>query len=411
MILNYGPRLKRFAYRPLENDRFINLLDGSVRSGKTVSMWPKILYACRYAVPGWRIIAASSKASAYRNLLNDIFNLVGSSRYSYNVQSGMMKLCGSDWMVLGAGDEGAEKAVRGMTGSVAFIDELTKVPQSFYNMLVSRLSPDGARLYATTNPDTPSHWVKTDVIDNQELHKAGDLFYMHCTMADNPNLSQSYIEKMKRQYRGSFYKRFIEGQWVTAEGAIYGDYWSDEILYDDAELPAHLLNPEDHAIGLDYGTVNPFAGVEGLDDGTTLWIDREFWYDSATEQKQLTDAEYVRLLGKWIKESKIRDANPRIVIDPSAASFRAACVSEGWWMKDADNEVLEGIKTVSSVMGAKKIRINRKCENLIRELRNYAWDDKAAKRGEEKPMKVQDHSADACRYLIRDIFKPWRVEG
>ncbi len=411
MILRYGPRIKSFAYRPLERDRFQNLLDGSVRSGKTTALFPKLLYACQYPVEGWRILAGVSKQSIYRNVLHDTFLRLGPSRYSYNVQSGMLKLCGSDWVVIGAGDEGAEKHVRGLTGAVAFVDELTKVPQSFYNMLISRLSSKEARFYATTNPDTPNHWVKTDIIDNQDLHHAGDLFYLQCTMDDNPNLDDEYKERMKRQYRGAFYKRFIEGQWVTAEGAIYGDYWSDDMLYDDADLPARCLNPEDHAIGLDYGTVNPFAGVEGLDDGTTLWIDREFWYDSAVEQKQLTDAEYVQKLGKWLKESKVRDANPRIVIDPSAASFRAACVSEGWWMKDADNEVLEGIKTVSSVMGAKKIRINRKCENLIRELRNYAWDDKAAKRGGEKPMKVQDHSADAARYLIRDIFKPWRVEG
>ncbi len=411
MKLNYGPRLKQFAYRPLERDSFINLLDGSVRSGKTTALLPKILYACQYPVQGWRVIGGVSKASIYRNTLHDLFNLVGSSRYSYNAQTGMMRLCGSDWMVIGAGDEGSEKAVRGLTASVAFVDELTKIPQSFYNMLISRLSPDGARFYATTNPDTPNHWVKTDIIDNQELVRFGDLFYMQCTMADNPNLSESYIEKMKRQYRGAFYKRFIEGLWVTAEGAIYGDSWSDDLLYDDADLPARCLNPEDHIVSLDYGTVNPLAANEGLDDGETVWIHRELNYDSAKEQKQLTDDGYVRLLGKWIAESPIRDAHPRIVIDPSAASFRAACISQGWWVKDADNDVLEGIKLVSSVMAQRKIRINRKCENTIRELRNYAWDERAAKRGDEKPLKVNDHHADSCRYLCKDIFKPWRIEN
>ncbi len=409
MRLNYGTRLKSFAYRPLENDSFINLLDGAVRSGKTVAMWPKILYACRYPVQGWNVIAGVSKASIYRNILHDIFNLVGSSRYTYNAQTGLLKLCGSDWMVIGAGDEGSEKSVRGLTARTAFVDELTKVPQSFYHMLISRLSHDGARFYATTNPDTPSHWVKTDVIDNEGLRRSGDLFYMQCTMADNPNLSESYIEKMKRQYKGAFYKRFIEGLWVTSEGAIYGDYWSDDLLYDD--LPARCLNPEDHAVGLDYGTVNPLAAIEALDDGETVWLEREYYYDSAKEQRQLTDDEYVQKLGRWIAESRIRDAHPRIVIDPSAASFRAACVSQGWWVKDADNDVIEGIKLVSSVMAQRKIQINRRCENTIRELRNYAWDERAAKRGEEKPLKVNDHECDAVRYVSRDIFKPWRVEG
>ena len=35
-------------------------------------------------------------------------------------------------------------------------------------MLLSRLSMKSAKLYATTNPDTPTHWVKLDIIDNEE---------------------------------------------------------------------------------------------------------------------------------------------------------------------------------------------------------------------------------------------------
>ena len=411
MILRYGPRIKSFAYRPLERDRFQNLLDGSVRSGKTTALFPKLLYACQYPVEGWRILAGVSKQSIYRNVLHDTFLRLGPSRYSYNVQSGMLKLCGSDWVVIGAGDEGAEKHVRGLTGAVAFVDELTKVPQSFYNMLISRLSSKEARFYATTNPDTPNHWVKTDIIDNQDLHRAGDLFYLQCTMDDNPNLDDEYKERMKRQYRGAFYKRFIEGQWVTAEGAIYGDYWSDDLLYDDHELPARCLDPENHIVPLDYGTINPLACGEMFDDGETVWLHREFWWDSATEQRQLTDAEYIVKLGKWLKESPIRDAHPCIVIDPSAASFRAACIAEGWWVKDADNEVLEGIRLVSSVLAQRKLRINRKCVHTIEQMRNYSWDEKAAKRGEEKPLKVNDHGPDYVRYGCKEIFKPWRVEG
>ena len=62
MILNYGQRLKEFAYRPLDLDRRINILEGSVRSGKTWALHPKILQGCRYPVKGWRVLTGVGRA-------------------------------------------------------------------------------------------------------------------------------------------------------------------------------------------------------------------------------------------------------------------------------------------------------------------------------------------------------------
>ena len=47
--------------------------------------------------------------------------------------------------------------------------------------------------------------------------------------------------------------------------------------------------------------------------------------------------------------------------------------------------------------------------NLIRELGLYVWDDKASLRGDEKPLKVNDHAMDAMRYLCRTIMPDWRI--
>ena len=94
------------------------------------------------------------------------------------------------------------------------------MPQNFFPMLLSRMSPEGARLYATTNPDSPYHWLKTENLDNSELRAKKILWSEHFTMADNPNLTIEFVDAQKRLYSGFFYKRFIEGLWVVAEGAI-----------------------------------------------------------------------------------------------------------------------------------------------------------------------------------------------
>jgi hypothetical protein len=93
----------------------------------------------------------------------------GPKNYSYNRNTGQLKLYGSEWLVIGAKDEGSVRYVRGMTVGIALCDELSLMPQSFFEMLLTRMSPEGARLYGTTNLDSPYHWLKTGYLDNAEL--------------------------------------------------------------------------------------------------------------------------------------------------------------------------------------------------------------------------------------------------
>ncbi len=87
-------------------------------------------------------------------------------------------------------------------------------------------------------------------------------------MSDNPNLTREFVESQKRLYTGFFYKRFIEGAWVVAEGAIYKDSWSDDLLYDLKDEPPGLRTPGGHqqrTIAIDYGTTNPMVFLDIYD--------------------------------------------------------------------------------------------------------------------------------------------------
>ena len=281
--------------RPLEKDYPINILEGAVRSGKTWSLIPKILYGCAYPVGGRKVLTGVSKQSVYNNVLTDLFDWVGPKNYSYNKNTGQLKLYDTEWLVIGAKDEGSERYIRGITIGIAICDELSLMPQSFFQMLLTRMSPVGARLYGTTNPDSPYHWLMTDYLNNQDLRAKRILWSEHYTMADNPNLSAEFIAAQKRLYRGFFYKRFIEGQWVMAEGVIYKDSWSEELLYDQGEEPISLRGRggyHQRIIAVDYGTTNPMVFLEIYDDGKLFWVTREYYWDSAVEMRQKTDAEY-----------------------------------------------------------------------------------------------------------------------
>jgi PBSX family phage terminase large subunit len=282
------------------------------------------------------------------------------------------------------------------------------MPQSFFQMLLSRMSPQGARLYGTTNPDSPYHWLKAEYLDNEELRASRILWSDHFTMADNPNLGPRYVESQKRLYTGFFYKRFIEGQWVMAEGAIYKDSWSDELLYDQKDEPINLRHSRQtqRFIPIDYGTTNPMVFLDVYDDGNTYWVTREYYWDSAVQMRQKTDAEYADDLVEFIGPER----NAKVIIDPSAASFKAELTKRGIWHVDADNEVNDGIRLVSMVLNKRMVRFCRQTvKKTTQELQTYSWDTKAALRGEEKPLKIHDHGADAFRYFAMSEVPQWRL--
>src|SRR5690606_4293976 len=138
---------------------------------------------------------------------------------------------------------------RGMTLAGAYGDEVTLWPESFFTMLLSRLSVPGAQFFGTTNPDSPGHWLKKRYLDRaDEL----SLRRFRFTLADNPALDPAYVEALKREYTGLWYRRYILGEWVAAEGAIYDMFDPDRHVA--RELPEILH----WWVGVDYGTTNPF---------------------------------------------------------------------------------------------------------------------------------------------------------
>lgn len=408
----WGSKALAFIRRPIAKDAFINILEGSVRSGKTVAMVPKWLNYILTGPPGLLLMTGVSKDTVYDNVLNDLFDTLGESSYRYNRQSGDLQVIWRDELgehfrrikVLGAKDEGSERYLRGKTLAGAYCDELTLMPERFFKQLLNRLSVPGARLYATTNPDAPFHYLYQEYITDEEKLKTGLVSTMHFELDDNPNLPDEYKRNIRASYSGMWFARMILGEWVLAEGLIY-DMFSDAMLYRDEDFNRTMRSRCRRYIAIDYGTTNPMVFLDVMDDGDVVRIDREYYYDSRKMQRQKTDAEYLEDLKKFIGA----EYPDFIIIDPSAASFKVAVQQSGFRVKDADNDVNDGIRVTAMMMSKGKLKINRSCQNLIDELRGYVWDETAARRGEEKPVKVRDHGCDALRYQIKTIIPKWRL--
>jgi PBSX family phage terminase large subunit len=242
----------------LYDDKRINLLSGSVRSGKTyISLLKFAMFVATMSPDSEFLMTGKTVTSLDRNCLGLLQTLVGDNfTYSKNQKRGT--LFGRRIWLEGASDERAESKIRGMTLAGAYIDELTQIPESFYSMLLSRLSVKDAKLYATTNPDAPNHWVKSNIIDNEDIDKKIWLF----TLDDNQILkkqNEDYFENLKKEYLsmgGVFYERFILGKWVLAEGLIYKQFANNTEMFIKDEAVDENGQPINFmiiSIGIDYG--------------------------------------------------------------------------------------------------------------------------------------------------------------
>ena len=244
----------------LYDDKRINLLTGSVRSGKTyVSLLKWAVFVGTMPMEAEFIMVGKTLTALKRNCLGLLQDLVGINNFRFSISQKTATLFGRTIWLEGANDDRAESKIRGMTLAGAYVDELTQIPEDFYRMLLSRLSVKNAKLYATTNPDAPSHWVKVDIIDNDEIEKKIWSF----TLDDNiilKNENEEYFENLKREYQsmgGVFYERFILGLWVLAEGLIYKQFANNTELFVRDEVPkddrGNKINFLIVSIGIDYG--------------------------------------------------------------------------------------------------------------------------------------------------------------
>lgn len=382
----------------------INLWHGAVRSGKTVASLLAWLLAVAEAPPsGLIIVVGRSLQTIERNVFEPLQDpaLFGTiaAHVRHTRGATTATVLGRTIHLIGAADARAEGRLRGLTASLAYVDEATLLPEAFWTQLLARLSVPGARLLATTNPDSPQHWLKTGYLDR--AHEL-DLRAWHFKLDDNPSLSEQYVAALSAEYVGLWRRRMIDGAWVVAEGAIF-DMWDEQ-----QHVVDQLPEMRRRWLGIDYGTTNATSAVLlGLGTDNRLYAEAEWRWDSRTTHRQLTDAQYSARIRTWLRE---RDVEPTwTFVDPSAASFIAQLWADGHpGVARANNEVIDGIRSTATALDSGLLHVHRSCTGLLDEIPSYTWDPAASERGEDRPLKRADHSIDALRYAVHSVAHEWR---
>lgn len=367
-----------------------NILEGAVRSGKTHVINYITPYLVMFGPQGKGAIIAKTLETLRENILDPMKAIMGRSM-SYSDAGRRITIEGRRIRGVGANDEKSKGKIQGDTLAWAVGDELALWPMSFFKMLLSRLSPKGAMFFGSTNPEGPYHWLKEDFID-----RAGDidLISHRFRIEDNTHLDPDYVAALKSEYTGVWYKRYIEGLWVMADGVIYD-------MFDPA---IHVTNGpvfdvEPHLImGVDFGMGNPTTFSKIWTDMKRAHVSGEYYYDSNKEGRQKGVPEYADDLIDFLGDdrAKLRAIYP----DPSATEFIFELKRRGLPVKKSVNDVIPGIQFVSRLLSNQMLTYSRKCAQTIKEFASYVWDPSAQKRGEDKPMKINDHCMDRDKYPL-----------
>ena len=371
--------------------------DGAVRSGKTLAMGLSFFLWAMVSFDGMRFgICGKTIASLRRNVLSEILprmealGAVWKEKRTENLVTVTFKGHRNQFYIFGGRDESSAGLIQGITFAGVLLDEVALMPRSFVEQACARCSVTGSRLWFNCNPAGPGHWFYQTWILEAEKRNC---LRLHFTMEDNPSLTEAIRQRYQRLYTGVFYRRFILGQWAQAEGRVY-DFFGPDLV-----KPVPAGNWEKWYISCDYGTVNPTSmGLWGLLNG--VWYrTKEFYFDSRTQMRQMTDEEYAGEMKKLAGERNIA----AVIVDPSAASFLETLRRKGWRVQKADNDVLSGIRLTSDCLKDGRVVICEDCQNCLREMDEYVWD--LSSQARDRVKKENDHAMDDMRYFVSTVLK------
>lgn len=367
-----------------------NFKGGATRSGKTYLDFRWIIpirIRERIGKDGLAVILGVTKSTIERNVLEPMRNLYGDMLVGTISSDNTAWIFGEKCYCLGAEKVSQVSKIRGASIKYCYGDEVADWSEEVFALLKSRLDKEYSCFDGTFNPQYPDHWLKKFLDSN------ADIFSQTYTIDDNPFLPESFKENLKKEYEGTvYYDRYILGLWVRAEGLVYPMFGDDCITQ---EIP----DTGDYYISIDYGTLNPFsAGLWCVGKRSAVRI-AEIYYSGRETRAQKTDEEYCDMVERLAGEKTIR----AVVVDPSAASFIEALRRRGRFkVRHADNDVMNGIRTVSDFLRNGKIKIHESCENTIREFGLYRWDEKSEV---DRVVKENDHAMDECRYMVMTILR------
>ena len=365
-------------------------LCGAIRSGKTVINNYQFVLELRrvsklakklHVLHPQYILAGFSSDAINNNIIASLESQFGLTLKAD--RHGHYHLFGVDIVPAYTGNRRGVGKIRGMTAFGAYINEASLADEAVFNEIINRCSIEDARVVCDTNPDTPTHWLKTKYIDNQDENARIKVF--NFTIDDNTFLPADYVKALKAATpKGMFYDRAIKGLWVTADGIVYQDFDKERMLVETNQIPEDLT----YYAGVDWGFEHLNSiGVFGEDRQGNIYMLEEhtgkhkqidYWVDVAQDIQRRYGSSIV------------------FACDSARPDNINAFLSAGINARNANKAIMPGVECVSKYMASGKFFVNRQgVSEFLNEIYQYVWDEKTG-----MPVKEHDDVMDMMRYAI-----------
>ena len=373
------------------------ICDGSVRSGKTVSMLIAYLTStmakfnhCNFA------LCSKTVKTCERNIIKLLmsiryFHTEFSIEYKKSESLLIVKRGKKEnyYYVFGGKDESSYQLIQGITLAGAFFDEVALMPESFVNQATARCSIDGSQFWFNCNPEDPNNWFYIEWIKKAEERNA---LYLHFTMEDNPSLTDKTKQRYQKMYDGVFFQRYIKGLWVKAEGLIYRAFANNPELFIRDNPPDDITLIQ---VGVDFG---------GTSSGTTFVakaITRGFKTTGILESVRYVDKQMKNKTPYDIEVEMTPQKLDELFVDFCKMVYTKYGKAFNVRADSAEQVLIRGIKNAAirerchaNILNAKKIEIKERiklttrlqaqgrwwvlshCKTAINAYKNAVWDDK-----------------------------------
>lgn len=403
-----------------KSNSYVNIAVGAIRSSKTITTIIRYLSFIGHSPHTTFAMAGVTMGALKRNVVEPLTQILDLLQlpYEYHKFDGEIILRNPSKKItlFGLDKLGSDEKIKGFTCAGAFLDEVTIMNKEAVYMLLSRNSLSGAKIFMTCNPGNPNNFVHTDYVTNEDLINDGTVLVENFTLEDNPTLDPEYVRYLKSLYPPDsvFYKRNILGEWVSGQGIIFDSFTDDNIFSGDVDLDDYDYLEVSSDYGTSSTTCYSLVGVKCHMDYNQFDVIAEYGYDATKEVGGQTDVERVDDIVDFQDKYHLGFDNV-FYCSHDAGSLKTALIKDDRVLMDILSfmpDTLECIHVMSSLFYQNHLRIHESCTETIKQIKGYEWDSKAAQRGEDKPVKKDDHYVDSMRGVIMNhLFDAGGIGG
>jgi len=393
----------------ITNTGFLNVWEGSVRSSKTLASltaWA-LLYVAQ-SPEGVFLMSGATLGSISRNCITGDFgflNLFGGEQRTDTDGSKFIEWLGKRLYYVGSDNIRSFQKIRGMSIGGWYADEIDLHHEAFIVEAFNRsLASTDRKNFWTLNPNVPSHPIYKNYIDKYLEESVPGYHYHHFTLDDNPSMTAERKAEIATQYSGIFYRRFILGERVRAEGSIYTSF----------DPKRHVLKaiPEDWRI-----LFAEIGGDIGGNKSATDYICTGYFWknnrlccvvmDELYDKDNLGTEAILNEFKQFVLRNKPKCTLSEAYLDSAEQLIIKSAKNLGIINVHGSKKIaiVDRIRLVHLMFSQDRLFILSQCKDLIEAIENAVWDAKSNNEQRLDDGSTKIDPLDAMEYSIERRYK------